>query len=217
MTYSQRVAKALLDIHAVTLSPDKPYTWASGMKSPIYTDNRLTISYPDVRQAIYNGMEEQIKLHFADADVIAGTATAGIPHAAWVAQEMGLPLVYVRSKPKDHGQGRQVEGVLKPGQKVVVVDDLISTGGSVLNAVRAVNNTGAQVIGVVAVFTYQLQAAEQNFLANGLKYYAVTNYTTLIKVAEKTGQISTDHLKSLQQWREDPIKWSNDHQTSTAG
>ncbi len=211
MTYSQRVAKALLKIHAVTLSPEKPYTWASGLKAPIYTDNRLTISYPDVRQAIYNGMEEQINLHFADADVIAGTATAGIPHAAWVAQEMGLPMVYVRPKPKDHGQGHQVEGVLKPGQKVVVIDDLISTGGSVLNAVRAVNNTGAQVIGVVAIFTYQLQAAEQNFLANNLKYYTVTDYTTLIQEAKQNDLISADHLKSLQEWREDPMKWSNDH------
>lgn len=211
MTYSQRVAKALLKIHAVTLSPEKPYTWASGLKAPIYTDNRLTISYPDVRQAIYNGMEEQINLHFADADVIAGTATAGIPHAAWVAQEMGLPMVYVRPKPKDHGQGHQVEGVLKLGQKVVVIDDLISTGGSVLNAVRAVNNTGAQVIGVVAIFTYQLQAAEQNFLANDLKYYTVTDYTTLIQEAKQNDLISADHLKSLQEWREDPMKWSNDH------
>lgn len=212
MTYSQKVAKALLDIHAVTLSPDKPFTWASGMKSPIYTDNRLTISYPDVRQAIFNGMEEQIKLHFADADVIAGTATAGIPHAAWVAQEMGLPLVYIRKQPKDHGQGKQVEGVLKKGQKVVVIDDLISTGGSVLNAVRAVNATGAKVIGVISVFTYQLQAAQQNFLANDLKYYSVTDYTTLINTAKENDQISADHLKSLQEWRKDPVKWSNEHQ-----
>lgn len=212
MTYSQRVAKALLDIHAVTLSPDKPYTWASGLHSPIYTDNRLTISYPDVRQAIYNGMEEQIKLHFADVDVIAGTATAGIPHAAWVAQEMGLPMVYVRTKPKGHGQGKQVEGVLKKGAKVVVIDDLISTGGSVLNAVHAVNNMGAKVIGVVSVFTYQLQAAEQNFLANDLKYYSVTDYSTLIKIAQENDLISADHLKSLQEWREDPVKWSNEHQ-----
>lgn len=212
MTYSQRVAKALLDIHAVTLSPDKPYTWASGLHSPIYTDNRLTISYPDVRQAIYNGMEEQIKLHFADVDVIAGTATAGIPHAAWVAQEMGLPMVYVRTKPKGHGQGKQVEGVLKKDAKVVVIDDLISTGGSVLNAVHAVNNMGAKVIGVVSVFTYQLQAAEQNFLANDLKYYSVTDYSTLIKIAQENDLISADHLKSLQEWREDPVKWSNEHQ-----
>ncbi|MCC4373624.1 orotate phosphoribosyltransferase [Limosilactobacillus reuteri] len=208
MTYSQRVAKALLDIHAVTLNPDQPFTWASGLKSPIYTDNRLTISYPEVRQAIFNGMVEQIKLHFSEADVIAGTATAGIPHAAWVAQNMELPMIYVRTKPKDHGQGKQIEGVLKEGQKVVVIDDLISTGGSVLNAVRAVNNSGGKVIGVVSVFTYDLPAAEQNFMANGLKYYSVTDYMTLIKVAKENNQISADHLKSLQEWRKDPLSWS---------
>lgn len=208
MTYSQRIAKALLDIHAVTLNPDQPFTWASGLKSPIYTDNRLTISYPKVRQAIFNGMVEQIKLHFSEADVIAGTATAGIPHAAWVAQNMELPMIYVRTKPKDHGQGKQIEGVLKEGQKVVVIDDLISTGGSVLNAVRAVNNSGGKVIGVVSVFTYDLPAAEQNFMANGLKYYSVTDYMTLIKVAKENNQISADHLKSLQEWRKDPLSWS---------
>ncbi|NMV52291.1 orotate phosphoribosyltransferase [Lactobacillus reuteri] len=210
MTYSQRVAKALLDIHAVTLNPDQPFTWASGLKSPIYTDNRLTISYPEVRQAIFNGMVEQIKLHFSEADVIAGTATAGIPHAAWVAQNMELPMIYVRTKPKDHGQGKQIEGVLKEGQKVVVIDDLISTGGSVLNAVRAVNNAGGKVIGVVSVFTYDLPAAEQNFMANGLKYYSVTDYMTLIKVAKENDQISADHLKSLQEWRKDPLSWSKE-------
>ena len=208
MTYSQRVAKALLDIHAVTLNPDQPFTWASGLKSPIYTDNRLTISYPEVRQAIFNGMVEQIKLHFSEVDVIAGTATAGIPHAAWVAQNMELPMIYVRTKPKDHGQGKQIEGVLKEGQKVVVIDDLISTGGSVLNAVRAVNNAGGKVIGVVSVFTYDLPTAEQNFMANGLKYYSVTDYMTLIKVAKENNQISADHLKSLQEWRKDPLSWS---------
>lgn len=210
MTYSQRVAKALLDIHAVTLNPDQPFTWASGLKSPIYTDNRLTISYPEVRQAIFNGMVERIKLHFSEANVIAGTATAGIPHAAWVAQNMELPMIYVRTKPKDHGQGKQIEGVLKEGQKVVVIDDLISTGGSVLNAVRAVNNAGGKVIGVVSVFTYDLPAAEQNFMANGLKYYSVTDYMTLIKVAKENNQISADHLKSLQEWRKDPLSWSKE-------
>ncbi|MCT3199329.1 orotate phosphoribosyltransferase [Limosilactobacillus reuteri] len=210
MTYSQRVAKALLDIHAVTLNPDQSFTWASGLKSPIYTDNRLTISYPEVRQAIFNGMVEQIKLHFSAADVIAGTATAGIPHAAWVAQNMELPMIYVRTKPKDHGQGKQIEGVLKEGQKVVVIDDLISTGGSVLNAVRAVNNAGGKVIGVISVFTYDLPAAEQNFMANGLKHYSVTDYMTLIKVAKENSQISADHLKSLQEWRKDPLSWSKE-------
>lgn len=208
MTYSHRVANALLDIHAVTLNPTHPYTWASGLRAPIYTDNRLTISYPDVRQAIANGMKEQIKLHFADADVIAGTATAGIPHAAIVAQELGLPMIYVRTKPKDHGQGKQIEGHLEEGQKVVVIDDLISTGGSVLSAVQAVNNAGGKVIGVVSVFTYQLQAAEQNFLAHGLKYYAVTDYQTLIETAKENNLIDADHLASLREWQKDPLQWS---------
>ncbi|MBB1078829.1 orotate phosphoribosyltransferase [Limosilactobacillus sp. STM2_1] len=210
MTYSQRVAKALLDIHAVALNPERPFTWASGLKSPIYTDNRLTISYPEVRQAIFNGMVEQIKLHFPDVDVIAGTATAGIPHAAWVAQNMELPMIYVRTKPKDHGQGKQIEGVLKEAQRVVVIDDLVSTGGSVLNAVHAVKNAGGKVLGVVSVFTYNLPAAEQNFMANNLKYYSVTDYVTLIKVAKENNQISADHLKSLQQWRKDPLSWSKE-------
>ncbi|MBB1062423.1 orotate phosphoribosyltransferase [Limosilactobacillus fastidiosus] len=211
MTYSQRVAQVLLNINAVTLNPEKPFTWASGMKSPIYTDNRLTISFPDVRQAIVNGMAEQIKLHFNEAEAIAGTATAGIPHATGVAQQMGLPMVYVRTKPKDHGEGKQVEGILRPGEKVVVIDDLISTGGSVLNAVHAIESEGAEVIGVVSIFTYQLQAAEQNFMVNGLQYYSVTNYSTLVNLAKENGLINTDHLKSLQEWRKDPMKWSNQH------
>ncbi|MGM9891337.1 orotate phosphoribosyltransferase [Limosilactobacillus sp.] len=211
MNYADTVAKDLLEIHAVMLSPDHPYTWASGLHSPIYTDNRLTISYPAVRRSIYHGMVELIKNHFPSAKVIAGTATAGIPHAAWVAEEMGLPLVYVRSKPKDHGRGKQIEGVIKPGAEVVVIDDLISTGGSVLNAVAAVNKAGAKVVGVVAVFTYQLPAAAQNFAAQGLKYYAVTNYPTLVNVAKEQGLISADHLASLNDWRQDPATWSKQH------
>ena len=211
MNYAETVAKDLLEINAVTLRPDQPYTWASGLHSPIYTDNRLTISYPAVRQAIYRGMTALIKEHFPTATVIAGTATAGIPHAAWVAEEMQLPLVYVRSKPKDHGRGKQIEGVLQPGQEVVVIDDLISTGGSVLNAVAAVNKAGAKVVGVVAVFTYQLPAADRNFAAQGLKYYAVTNYPTLVNVAQKQGLISADHLASLKDWRQDPAEWSSRH------
>lgn len=211
MTYAETVAKDLLEIHAVTLSPDHPYTWASGLHSPIYTDNRLTISYPAVRKSIYQGMAELVKKHFPDAAVIAGTATAGIPHAAWVAEEMAKPLVYVRSKPKDHGRGKQIEGVLKKGQKVVVVDDLISTGGSVLNAVAAVNKAGAEVIGVVSVFTYQLPAADDNFARHGLKYYSVTDYSTLVNVAQANGLISADHLASLNDWRRDPAVWSNQH------
>ena len=211
MSSAETVAKDLLEIHAVTLSPDKPYTWASGLHSPIYTDNRLTISYPAVRQAIFKGMAELIKSHFPETAVIAGTATAGIPHAAWVAEELGKPLVYVRSKPKDHGRGKQIEGVLKAGQKVVVIDDLISTGGSVLNAVDAVNKAGAEVVGVVSVFTYQIPAATENFAAKGLEYYSVTNYSTLVNAAKDNGLISEDHLESLHEWRQDPAAWSAKH------
>lgn len=211
MNYAATVAKDLLEIHAVTLSPDKPYTWASGLHSPIYTDNRLTISYPAVRQAIFKGMAALIKKHFPETAIIAGTATAGIPHAAWAAEELRKPLVYVRSKPKDHGRGKQIEGVLKAGQKVVVIDDLISTGGSVLNAVDAVNKAGAKVVGVVSVFTYQLPAADKNFAAKGLEYYSVTNYSTLVNVAKDNGLISADHLNSLHEWRQDPAAWSAKH------
>ena len=148
------VAKNLLDINAVTLKPDEPFTWASGLHSPIYTDNRLTISYPYVRRNIAVGMTELIKHHLSNVDVIAGVATAGIPHAAYVAERLQKPLIYVRSKPKDHGRGKQIEGVLKEGQKVVVIDDLLSTGGSALKAVEAVKAAGGDVIGVVAIFSY---------------------------------------------------------------
>ena len=209
--YAEKVAQGLLDIQAVTLSPDQPFTWASGLHSPIYTDNRLTISYPEVRTNIYQGMVELIKDNYPDAEVIVGTATAGIPHAAWVAQEMGLPFIYVRSKPKDHGQGKQVEGVLKEGQKVVVIDDLLSTGGSVLKAAQAVNREGGQVLGVVAVFSYQLPALDQNFAEAGLSYQTVTNYTTLITQAEQKQLINQAQLASLHQWREDPQAWSDQH------
>lgn len=146
MTIAEQVAHSLLEIKAVALRPNEPFTWASGLKSPIYCDNRLTISYPQVRQLICKGLVEVIKTNYPDAEVIAGTAMAGIPHAAWVAEALNLPLIYVRSKPKDHGQGKQIEGVLKAGQKVVVIDDLISTGKSVLGAVQAVQKDNAKVV-----------------------------------------------------------------------
>lgn len=205
------VAQDLLDIKAITLSPEKPFTWASGLHSPIYTDNRLTISYPAVRRNIYEGMVALINEHFGEVDVIAGTATAGIPHAAWVAEDLGLPLIYVRSKPKDHGQGKQTEGVLYEGQRVVVIDDLISTGGSVLKAVEAVRKEGAEVVGVVSVFTYELPAADENFAQAGIPYYSVTNYSTLIEAAQQANLIDREQLKDLHTWREDPKEWSNRH------
>ncbi|MDO4603905.1 MAG: orotate phosphoribosyltransferase [Limosilactobacillus ingluviei] len=204
------VAKNLLDIQAVTLRPEAPFTWASGLKAPIYTDNRLTISYPWVRRNIYIGMIDHIKAHFGveNVDVIAGTATAGIPHATLVAERLQKPLIYVRSKPKDHGQGRQIEGVLKAGQKVVVIDDLLSTGGSVLNAVKAVQAAGGEVLGVVAIFSYELPALTANFAAAKLPFYTVTNYTTLIDEAIKQGIVSDDQKASLHAWRQAPERWS---------
>lgn len=211
MNTSDVVAESLLKIHAVTLSPDEPYTWASGLQAPIYTDNRLTISYPAVRKAIYQGMATLIRDNFPTVEVVAGTATAGIPHASWVAQNLKKPLIYVRSKPKDHGQGKQIEGVLERGQRVVVIDDLISTGGSVLKAVKAVREAGGRVLGVISIFTYELPAADSNMGAAGVKYYSVTNYSTLINVAMRNHLISADHLASLKKWRESPLLWSQEH------
>ena len=153
---SKAIAKDLLTIEAVFLRPNEPFTWASGIKSPIYCDNRMTMSYPAVRKAIASGLAAQIKEHFPDVEVIAGTATAGIPHAAWVADILDLPMVYIRSKAKDHGKGNQIEGRITEGQKMVVIEDLISTGGSVLEACEAAAREGANVLGVAAIFTYEL-------------------------------------------------------------
>lgn len=203
----KQIAKDLLSIKAVELSPAKPFTWASGLKSPIYCDNRLTISYPEIRTRIAQGIAAQIKDRYPDAEVIAGTATAGIPHAAWVAAELNLPLVYVRSKPKDHGQGRQVEGVLPNGAKTVVVDDLLSTGGSVLKAVTAAQNEGAQVIGVAGIFSYQLPQLDANFQEAGIPYTTITNYTELLDAAVEENYVTVEDRAVLADWRRDPQAW----------
>lgn len=203
----KQIAKDLLSIKAVELSPAKPFTWASGLKSPIYCDNRLTISYPEIRTRIAQGIAAQIKDRYPDAEVIAGTATAGIPHAAWVAAELNLPLVYVRSKPKDHGQGRQVEGVLPNGAKTVVIDDLLSTGGSVLKAVTAAQNEGAQVIGVAGIFSYQLPQLDANFQEAGIPYTTITNYTELLDAAVEENYVTAEDRTVLADWRQDPQAW----------
>lgn len=204
----KEVAKDLLKIQAVKLSPDEPFTWASGIKSPIYCDNRLTISYPQVRTQIAQGIADLIRKNYPKAEVIAGTATAGIPHAAWVAAELNLPLVYVRSKPKDHGRGRQVEGVLPQGAKTVVIDDLFSTGGSILKAVAAARKEGADVIGTCGIFSYQLAALDANFQEAGLTYHTLTNYSELIDVANEENYITTEQKQVLQEWRQDPENWA---------
>ena len=173
---SKAIAKDLLTIEAVFLRPNEPFTWASGIKSPIYCDNRMTMSYPAVRKAIASGLAAQIKEHFPDVEVIAGTATAGIPHTAWVADILDLPMVYIRSKAKDHGKGNQIEGRITEGQKMVVIEDLISTGGSVLEACEAAAREGANVLGVAAIFTYELPQGLTNFEKAQLPLVTLTNY-----------------------------------------
>ncbi|WP_390404300.1 orotate phosphoribosyltransferase [Lacticaseibacillus jixiensis] len=202
-----QIAQDLLTIGAVTLRPNAPFTWASGIKSPIYTDNRITISYPEVRDRIASGLAGVIQAQFPDVEAIAGVATAGIPHAALVADRMHLPMAYVRSKPKDHGQGRQIEGRLVEGAKVVLIDDLLSTGGSVLSAAAATRKEGFEVIGVAAIFSYQLPAATTNFAAAKVPFTTLTNYTALIEAAKALGQIDDNELALLHAWRKDPEHW----------
>ncbi len=194
---SKEIAKHLLDIKAVFLSPEEPFTWASGLHSPIYCDNRITMSYPEVRRAIAKGLAEKIKAEFPEAEVIAGTATAGIPHAAWVAELLDLPMVYIRSKPKDHGKGNQIEGRITEGQKMVVIEDLISTGGSVLEAAVAAEKEGANVLGVAAIFTYELPKGKENFENAGKPLVTLTNYTELLEVAKETGYITSSQRNRI--------------------
>lgn len=202
------VAKNLLKINAVKLSPEEPFTWASGIKSPIYCDNRLTISYPEIRKEIAQGIANQIKTNFPDVEVIGGVATAGIPHAAWVAEILNLPLIYVRSKPKDHGRGKQIEGIIKKNAKTVLIDDLLSTGGSVLKAVEAAKKDGANVIGVSAIFSYQLPVVERNFIDAKLSFTTLTNYSELLEVAKEEKYITEKQLEILKKWRKSPEKWN---------
>lgn len=204
---SNQIAKDLLDIEAIFLRPNEPFTWASGIKSPIYCDNRITMSYPHVRRAIAKGLAAVIKTTYPEAEVIAGTATAGIPHAAWVAELLDLPMVYIRSKAKEHGKGNQIEGRIQPNQKMVVIEDLLSTGGSVLEACEAAKRKGADVLGVAAIFTYELPQVQENFDQAGLSYVTLTNYTALIESALETGAIQESDVALLQEWRKDPAAW----------
>lgn len=204
---SNQIAKDLLDIEAIFLRPNEPFTWASGIKSPIYCDNRIAMSYPHVRRAIAKGLAAVIKTTYPEAEVIAGTATAGIPHAAWVAELLDLPMVYIRSKAKEHGKGNQIEGRIQPNQKMVVIEDLLSTGGSVLEACEAAKREGADVLGVAAIFTYELPQVQENFDQAGLSYVTLTNYTALIESALETGAIQESDVALLQEWRKDPAAW----------
>ena len=200
----KQIAKELLSIKAVSLSPNEPFTWASGIKSPIYCDNRLTMSYPDVRKQVAKGLANLIKENFPTVEVIAGTATAGIPHAAWVAEELGLPMVYIRGKSKDHGKKNQIEGRIDQSSKMVIIEDLISTGGSVIDAAQAAKREGADVLGVAAIFTYQLPSGFENFKEADIPFYTLTNYDELIEVAIENDYISQDDRLLLQEWKKDP-------------
>ncbi|WP_240463730.1 orotate phosphoribosyltransferase [Paenibacillus apiarius] len=203
------IASHLLNIQAVALRPQEPFTWTSGIKSPIYCDNRLTMSYPDIRAAIAEGFASLVKEYASDAEVIAGTATAGIPHAAWVADKLGLPMAYIRDKAKGHGKQNQIEGIIRPGQKVVVIEDLISTGGSSLKAALAVKEAGAEPLAVFAIFSYQLDKAVSAFAEAGIPLRTLSNYSALIDTALELGVIQASDLDVLKAWRRDPASWIN--------
>ncbi len=205
---SRTIAKHLLTIGAVSLRPDHPFTWASGLRSPIYCDNRLTMAFPEVRRAITDGFAAIVSEHDLSPQVVAGTATAGIPHAAWLADRLNLPMAYVRSSAKAHGQGKRVEGRIEAGQHVVVVEDLVSTGLSSVAVVEAVQEVGATVDAVLAIFTYGLPAADAAFRRAGVPLYTLTNYRTLIDVAVSENRLDRTSLDTLLEWQQDPEAWS---------
>ena len=184
-----------------------PFTWSSGLKSPIYCDNRLIVSYPEVRKFISKNLIQLLKKEFPEAEVIAGTATAGIPHASWVSAVLEIPMVYVRSSPKKHGRGNMIEGIIKEGQKVVIVEDLISTGGSSITCAEALREAGADVIGVAAIFSYDLPIAEKNFREKSLRYATLSNYPALIETAMEKAIITDQQRQALTEWNKDPENW----------
>jgi orotate phosphoribosyltransferase len=202
------VASKLLEIGAIKLNTEKPYTWSSGWKSPIYCDNRLSLSFPHVRSYIKRCLAEAIRTYFPDAQAIAGVATAGIPQGALVAEELHLPFLYVRPKPKDHGLENLIEGKLEKGQRVVLVEDLISTGGSSLKAAAALREGGASILGMVAIFTYGFDTAEQNFTKDGIKLICLSDFAHLIEEALQNKFISPDQLTHIKAWRLDPANWT---------
>ncbi len=202
-------ASKLLSINALKLQPNNPFTWASGWKSPIYCDNRKTLSYPEVRTYIKNEMARIILTKYPDVEVIAGVATGAIAQGAMIADELKLPFVYIRSSKKDHGMENLVEGDLKAGQKVVVVEDLISTGGSSLKAVDAVRNSGGKVLGMVAIFTYGFPVAEEQFTKENVELTALSNYEAVLSLAVQTNYIEQKDVETLQEWRKSPSTWNN--------
>ena len=207
MDIKHQFAKKLMEIEAIKLQPNEPFTWASGWKSPIYTDNRKTLSFPALRSFVKLELCHAIQEHFPEAEAVAGVATGAIAQGALVADQLGLPYSYVRPKPKDHGMGNQVEGEITKGAKVVVVEDLISTGGSSLKAVAALREYGVEVIGMVASFTYGFPVAEQAFAEAGVRLITLSNYEAVIEAAAHTGYIKDEDKAILAEWRKDPSIW----------
>ncbi len=201
------VAKKLLEINAIKLNVETPFTWASGWKSPIYCDNRLSLSYPDVRTYIKQQLANTIKKNFGEVEAIAGVATAGIPQGALVADVLNIPFIYVRSKPKGHGMENMIEGKITQGQKIVVIEDLISTGGSSLKAVDALKANEFSVLGMVSIFTYGFDLAEENFTKANIKALSLSSYNELIDEALKLNYITREQVSNLKKWREDPANW----------
>lgn len=201
------LVEKLLKISAIKLQPSSPFVWASGWNSPIYTDNRKTLSYPAIRDFIKVELSRLILENFGDADVVAGVATGAIAQGALVADSLGMPFVYVRSSPKDHGLENLIEGNLTPGQKVVIVEDLVSTGKSSLKAAKAVENAGGVVVGMVAIFTYEFPEAREAFEQAGIKLITISNYSAMLKTAVKTNYIQESDVETLAKWREDPAHW----------
>jgi orotate phosphoribosyltransferase len=205
---SKTTAEFLLQIKAIKLQPSNPFTWASGWKSPIYCDNRKTLSFPEVRSFIRDSFAVKVKELYPNAELIAGVATGAIAHGALAADKLGLPFVYVRSGAKEHGLGNQIEGYFEAGQKVVVIEDLISTGGSSLNAVKALREAGCEVLGMVAIFTYEFKKASDAFEAENCALDTLSNYSVLVETAVKTGYIGQTEVETLKKWRVDPSVWA---------
>jgi len=204
---AKKTAEYLLQIKAIKLQPSNPFTWASGWKSPIYCDNRKTLSFPEVRSYIRDSFAGMIKEYYPDTELVAGVATGAIAHGVLVAEKLGLPFIYVRSEAKEHGLGNQIEGYFEPGQKVVVIEDLISTGGSSLGAVKALKDSGCELLGMTAIFTYEFKKAADDFAAANCELHTLSNYSTLISAAVESGYINEQDVETLKQWRTDPANW----------
>ena len=207
METSRKLASYLLQSKAIIISPANPFKWASGWNSPIYCDNRKTLSYPEIRRFIRDAFVVQIGDRFGNPDMIAGVATGAIAHAALVAEKLELPLIYVRAEQKSHGLGNRIEGDISKGKKVVVIEDLISTGGSSLSAVSALFEVGLKVLGMAAIFSYGFQVAEENFSKAGVPLFTLGNYQETIDIAAESGYIRPEDLETLKKWREDPAEW----------